>query len=560
MAKARGMAFRTALWVGAAALVPAAIMADPMVPISGDPVVTSGGSVAGSLLPSGVRAYLGIPYAQPPVNDLRWQPPKPIKWNGVWNADRHTPECIQVLRRHDINHYFGEEASGEDCLYLNLWAPPSAKPGAKLPVVVFIFGGGGTIGSAGMAHYDGEAMAKAGAVFVNMNYRVGLLGQMPHPELTREQGGHSGSYSYLDQNAALRWVHDNIAAFGGDPDKVVIAGQSFGASAVAEQVMSPLSKGLFRGAFMSSGCNYTREYTPLAAAEKTGLELQKRLGAANLAEMRNAPADRILALQAETQNMTVNAGLQTPRVIDGLMITSTKAATLANRTGSAVPIVIGFNDDDNDALPERYPLTAARTVAEYQDIARKMYGADADAFLKLYPVKTDADVWAMARRAATESPGGFMANARDCGQLQAKFLGQPTYVNYFAQRHAYIPGAVIADQNTQTVGAYHNADIPYWFGTIESFNRVRPTRAWTDQDRALSATMMQSLIAFAETGNPNTAAVKWPAWTAASPQYVVLANKGITTAKMDLKRMDWLAAHPAAPVTLPKTGDLRAHD
>ncbi len=223
-----------------------------MTPISGDPVETSGGKLAGTLLPSGVKAYLGVRYAAPPTQDLRWRPPLPARWDGVWVADRKGAECIQVLRPHDINHYFGEEPSGEDCLYLNIWVPPEAKPGSKLPVIVFIYGGGGTIGSSGMAVYDGENVARQGAIFVNMNYRVGALGFMAHHELTQEQGGHSGNYGYLDQNAVLRWVHDNISVFGGDPGKVVLTGQSFGAGSVAAHIFSPLSRGLFRAAAMWS--------------------------------------------------------------------------------------------------------------------------------------------------------------------------------------------------------------------------------------------------------------------------------------------------------------------
>ena len=183
------------------------------------PVQTQSGKVAGQVLPSGVKAWFGVPFAKPPVQNLRWQPPQPISWNGVWNADRKGPECMQVLRPHNINHYFGEEATSEDCLYMNIWAPAAAKPGAKLPVIVFLYGGGFTIGSSGMASYGGEAMAKEGAVFVNFNYRVGVLGFLAHPELTAEQGGHSGNYAYLDQNAALKWIKANIAQFGGDPTR-----------------------------------------------------------------------------------------------------------------------------------------------------------------------------------------------------------------------------------------------------------------------------------------------------------------------------------------------------
>ncbi|HUO23426.1 MAG TPA: carboxylesterase family protein [Caulobacteraceae bacterium] len=553
--------YRRALKLGAAALafsaaaIAATAVAGPMIHIAGDPIRTDTGLVAGTRLASGVHAYLGIPYAKPPVLNLRWAPPQPMQWKGVWNADHLTPECIQVLRRHDINHYFGEEASGEDCLYLNVWTPPTAKPGAKLPVVVFIFGGGGTIGSAGMAHYDGENVAKHGAIFVNMNYRVGILGFMAHPELTKEQGGHSGNYGYMDQTAALKWVHDNIAAFGGDPTKVTLAGQSFGSSSVAIQMTTPMAKGLFTRAMYSSGCNLSREGVSLADGEKIGLEVQKRLGVNSLAALRNLPADKFVPLQAENENMNNVPGVTTPQVQDGWYIPGTKAQLLASHAGNDVPIIANSNGDDNDAL--RYPLTRAHTVAEYQAIAKQMYGADVDTFLGLYPVSSDADVQPMAHKAAIES--GFMAGERGCGELQARYGHSPVYIDLFTRRHSYIPGVKIADQDTATVGAYHNSDIPFWFGTLEAFNKVRPTRAWTADDWALSDKMMASLIAFTRTGKPETADIKWPAWSEANPQYLVLDYKP-EVRKMDLKRMDWMAAHPPAPVVDTGPSALHAHD
>src|SRR3954470_9159076 len=303
--------------MGVFAFVLSTIAHAAMVSVPGDPVQTAGGLVAGTEVQSGVKAYLGIPYAKPPVGDLRWKAPQAAKWTGVWNADRKGPECIQVLRPHNINHYFGEEPTGEDCLFMNIWAPSVAKPADKRPVIVFIYGGGGTIGSSGMANYDGANMANRGAIFVNMNYRVGALGFMAHPELTAEQGGHSGNYGFLDQNAALHWIHDNIAAFGGDPSKVLITGQSFGATSVAAHLFSPLSRGLFRAAAMWSACNFSAAGPELAAAEKTGLELQKRLGAANLRKMRDVPADRILAQQADSQVGASVQGVRTPPLIDG---------------------------------------------------------------------------------------------------------------------------------------------------------------------------------------------------------------------------------------------------
>lgn len=549
-----GSAWTTRLAVSSmAALLASASLASaaPMTPIPGDPVPTDSGKLAGTRLASGVKAYLGVPYAEPPTQDLRWKPPQPIHWDGVWNADRKGPECIQVLRPHNINHYFGEEPTSEDCLYLNLWAPADAEPGDGRPVIVFIYGGGGTIGSSGMPNYGGETAAKRGAIFVNFNYRVGLLGFMAHPELTKEQGGHSGNYGYLDQNAALRWIHDNIAKFGGDPNKVVITGQSFGAGSVAAQLTSPLSKGLFRGAMMSSACNLSSSGMigatgPLSDGEKVGLEAQKRLGAADLAAMRNAPADRILALQAESQVGVSVQGLRAPSVVDGYFWTAPKEQALATHQASDVPIIASSNGDDLDA--GQNPLTRARTVAEYQQTARAMYGAAADAFLKLYPVKADADVGPMAHRAARE--GGLLRSSRTCGELQAKYNASATYIDLFTHKHPYAPGVRFADQDPATVGAYHTADVPYWFDTLDSYNMLRPTRVWTAWDRQLTDRMFGALVALANTGSPSTPELKWPAYNAANPQYVVFGD-AISIEKLPVKRMDWLAAHPISPTARP---------
>lgn len=530
-----------ALALCGAALMIHASPAASMVPISGDPVVTSGGPVAGTQLQSGVKAYLGIRYAAPPTQERRWEPPQPIKWNGTWVADRKGAECIQVLRPHDINHYFGEEPSGEDCLYLNIWAPAAAKANSSLPVIVFIHGGGGTLGSSGMALYDGESVALHGAVFVNLNYRVGALGFMAHPELTLEQGGHSGNYGYLDQNAALRWIHANIAAFGGDPSKVLITGQSFGAGSVAAQLFSPLSRGLFRAAAMWSACNFVTAGADLWTAEQAGLQIQKRLGAANLRQMRFAPADRILALQAENQLGVSVQGIRTPPLIDGYFTVGNPGAVFAAHGLNDVPIMVNSNSDDLDASMS--PLTRAKSVTEYKDIARRLYGANVEKFLSLFPIRNDADVYAAAHEAAREN--GMLKASRTCAQIQARHAGSPTYISLFSRKHPYVPNVKLADQDPETIGAYHSADVPYWLGTFDAFNSLRHTREWTDYDHHLSETMVRSLIALASTGSPQIKELKWPAWSVRKEEYVVLGDE-ISVAPLQTVRMDWLATHPSA--------------
>lgn len=521
-------------------------------PIPGDPVPVNSGAVSGKVLASGVKAYLGVPYAAPPVRELRWRDPQPVKpWKGVYHADRKMPECMQVLRPHNINHYFGEEATSEDCLYMNVWAPPTAKAGAKLPVIVFIYGGGGTIGSSGMAHYDGEQVAKRGAVFVNFNYRVGVLGFMAHPDVTKEQEGHSGNEGYLDQNAALRWIRRNIAKFGGDPAKVLITGQSAGAGSVSQQMYSPLSKGLFRAAVMWSGCNWNdRSATPaagappagagnaLAAAENNGLAIQKALKAENLHDLRQVPADRIIAGQAENQVGVSTSGFRASGVVDGYFMPKSQAETLAAHGINDVPFIASYTHDEATS-----PLRQAKTVEEYKALAARLYGDAAAEFLKLYPVNSAADIPVMAQEAANDGAG--LANSCNCAALEAKYNKSAAYVMVFARKHPYTPGVQIADQDPVTIGAYHTSEVPYFFGTLDAFNLFRSTRTWTPYDRDLSAKMTDTLIAFANTGNPATAAVPWPAWNAQNQQYVSFGDK-ISIEKVNTARLDFISKHRVA--------------
>jgi para-nitrobenzyl esterase len=262
--------------------------------------------------------------------------------------------------------------------------------------------------------------------------------------------------------------------------------------------------------------------------------------------MRDIPADRILAQQAESQVGASVQGVRTPPLIDGYFTVGNKGAVLANRGAADVTVLAGSNGDDLDA--SQNPLTRARTVDEFRSIAKQMYGADADAFLKLYPVKTDADVAEAAHAAAREN--GMLAASRSCAQAQASVNQSPTYITLFTRRHSYAPGVELADQNPQTVGAYHTADVPFWLGTLDTFNLFRPTRAWSDSDRKLSDQMLQSLIAVAETGVPGIPDFKWPAWSRKDERYLVLGDEA-RVEKLPVKRMDWLAAHPPAASSLP---------
>lgn len=523
-------------------------------PIDADPVRIDAGAVRGNRLTSGVKAYLGIRYAAPPVGELRWREPQPVPpWTGVYNADRKGPECIQPLRAHNINHYFGEEATSEDCLTVNVWAPADAAPGAKLPVIVYFYGGGSTIGSSGMALYGGERMAERGAIFVNFNYRLGAFGFMAHPELTAESPDHaSGNYGYLDQIAALQWIQRNIAAFGGDPDHVVISGQSAGAGSVSLMQISPLAKGLFSGVVAMSGSQWGNggaSVRPLSEAEATGLQAQTALKAASLDDMRQVPADRILALQEDCQLGCTNGNIRFGGAnVDGYFLPNQPAALFAAHRNSDVPVITGFTrDESNNALK------AARTVADFRTAAQTAYGANADQFLRLYDPKTDAEVATLGSVAARDAAVG--RGARNWAIAQARDNQSPTYIFMLSRVQPFNPAVVIAD-HPERVGAYHTSDVPYWFGTLDALNMFRPTRIWTDDDRMLSGRMMDALIAFARSGDPSTPAMNWPSWSARDERYLEL-DVTPTVLRMNPARMDFVNAHPITPAAAAPSRGIR---
>jgi para-nitrobenzyl esterase len=498
-----------------------------------DPVVVNGGAITGKLLDSGVRAYFGVPYAAPPVRDLRWREPQPVApWKGVYHADRKAPECIQVLRRHDLNHYFGEEATSEDCLYLNIWAAGGAKPGAKLPVIVYVYGGGFTVGSSGMAMYGGEKLAKKGIVFVNFNYRVGALGFLAHPELSAESPHHaSGDYGFLDQIAALQWIKRNISQFGGDPDNVTVSGQSAGAASVSALEASPLAKDLFQRAFaMSLSFFDDRLALPkLTVAEKTGQEVQKALGAVSIAEMRAMPADKILAVQKDCQLGCAGTITIWP-AIDGYFLPDAAPAIFAAGQQNDVPTVVGFTRDESSN-----DLRTAANLDAYVGAARKLYGDRADKFLKLYPAHDDAEARHMGETAAREAL--VEAGTRKWALAERATGKAPFYMYMFSRVHPFADDPKLFD-HPQAIGAYHTSDVPYWFQTQDALNLFRTTRNWTPLDRELADEMSDCLVAFARSGNPATQAVAWPAWTKEAEQYVEFGDT-ISIRSESIERMEF---------------------
>jgi para-nitrobenzyl esterase len=362
-----------------------------------DAVKTDAGLVASAQAAGGVTAYLGIPYAAPPLGDLRWRPPQPAPhWDGVRKADHFGTSCMQNQAGSRLpwtEEFMTQGPIGEDCLFLNVWTA-AKNADARLPVMFWIYGGGFNEGSSAVAVYDGTELARKDVVLVSVNYRVGPLGFLAHPELTKESEHHtSGNYGLLDQIAALQWVRRNIGAFGGDPDRVTIFGQSAGAISVVDLMRSPLAKGLFARAIAQSGPgllprNALGANATLSEREAAGVQYAESKGARSLAELRALPASAFF---------TSSAGSGGPRLPngpsnDGWVLTETSAS-------EQVPLTAGFVADDIGIRAGDADAAAKPTIANYQSDAERAYGELADAFLKLYPVAADRDI-PIAQKAA----------------------------------------------------------------------------------------------------------------------------------------------------------------
>jgi para-nitrobenzyl esterase len=520
--------------------------------IPGDPIALDSGKVAGKLLDSGVRGYFGVPYAAAPTGALRWREPQPVRpWSGVYNADRFAPECIQILRPHNINHYFGEEATSEDCLYLNLWIPPNATADSRLPVILWIYGGGLSIGSAGMANYSGEKLAEKGVVYVSLGYRVGAFGFMSLPQLTAESPFHaSGNYGYLDQVAALRWIQKNIQRFGGDPTRVTVMGQSAGAGSAFSLQASPAAKGLFHrivgmsGGGLRSGVDLPTQQE----AEATGLELQKALRVDSLEALRNVPADRILAVQAEFQLGGTAGTVRFRPNLDSHFMPRQPRETFAAGEQIDVPLLLGFTRDESSN-----ELRAANDLEQFQAAARKYFGERSSEFQRLYPA-TETDVSAVGAQAARD--GGMATSMRNWAHAQMKKGRQPAYLYMFARAHSYAPGVIIADLNPQSAGAYHSSEIPFFLLTLDAYNRIRPTRAWTEKDRALATTLSDVLVAFASNGVPQTPSLRLTRFDAQHERLVEFGDE-VKVISFNKPRMEFFSTVNApgavGPAPVPRT-------
>jgi para-nitrobenzyl esterase len=449
-------------------------------------VRTQNGLVSGQTDEHGVTAYLGIPFAAPPVGKLRWRAPQPAaSWKGVRPADHFGAGCMQdeVGERLPWTREFMTQGPiSEDCLYLNVW---TAYPGSrqKHAVMVYIYGGGFTEGSSQVAVYNGANLAREGVVMVTLNYRVGALGFLAYPALTAESAHHSsGNYGLLDQIAALRWVHRNIAAFGGDPANVTIFGQSAGAMSVGDLIQSPLAQGLFAHAIAESGLglfpgSVSRNFgTPLAEAEKRGVQYAEARGAHSLAELRAMPA-------ADFFKPVPGAGRGMPGSqpggpdIDGWVIPQQPLA-------HQVPLIDGMVAGDT-GLFSAFGNGAPKTVEEYEAYARKIYGDKAAEFLKLYPVEKDSDIAAALKASATDRArvSMFLWSAEQSRR-------GPVHTYYFDR-------AIPWPQHPE-FGAFHTSEVPYIFQTISLLDRP-----WKPIDFRVSRMMSSYWTNFAKTGNPS---------------------------------------------------------
>ncbi len=479
----------------------------------------AGGTVRGELAAPGA-VFKGIPFAEPPVGELRWREPQPVKpWRGVREATRYSAACMQIpigtgaflgplARRYGVNYPTPRWELSEDCLYLNIWTPewPVKQPAA---VMVWLHGGSNRIGSGNEAGYDGTDLARHGVVVVTVNYRLGALGFLAHPELTRESPHHaSGNYGLLDQIAALRWVHDNIAKFGGDPARVTVFGESAGAIDIGMLMCSPLTGGLFQRAIMESGPALGIAYAhSLRQAERFG----ERVGA-SLERLRALPAGDVLAAAAQVGKQEPNPEF----VLDGWVLQHTPQQIFAHGLEQPVGFIIGNNGREASAFrqPSGSSGSAAAGGESVKKTLRISYGSMAGVAMAMYFVDarmgrtSAADEW--LNDALMTCPSAAMATLNAAA-------GRRSFVYQFRRS---IPGKGQSD-----LGSFHSLELPYVFGALH--NPVWSWLPFEKLDAGLATAIESYWTNFAKTGDPNGAGLpQWAAFTGASDQYLEFANDG----------------------------------
>ncbi len=529
-------------WVGLLAVLAVSVACGgaeaPAAAAGGGAVTVDGGSIAGA--PGGdggVWRYAGIPYAAPPVGALRWRPPQPVEaWADVRQADELPAGCPQPTRPvpSDAEPFFGPGATRleEDCLYLNVWS--AAGPDERVPVMVWIHGGGLSVGDGSTAAYDGAALARRGVVVVTINYRLGALGYLAH-RLLREESAHgaSGNYGLLDQIEALRWVQRNIAAFGGDPDRVTIFGESAGSWSVNYLLATPLAAGLFAGAIGQSGGGFS----PLASlAERDAAEAEGERFAEALLGAETAVSLDALRSAAVADVLAADGAAPRPNV-DGWALAEGIHDVFAAGRQHDVPVIVGANADEGTALRALAGGQEMTTVEEYREWARGEYGELADAYLAAYPAASDADV--AAGRIASSGDGRFVWEMRTWARMMEQ-VSSPAYLYFFTR----VPPAPDADR----YGAYHTAEIPYVFNNLGGGGRYWfANRDYGDTDRQLSDVMASYWVNFAATGNPNGDGLPaWPAYTRTDEAAMELGDVVQVRQGVRAERLDFFERHYAA--------------
>ncbi|HEX4020593.1 MAG TPA: carboxylesterase family protein [Acidobacteriaceae bacterium] len=466
-------------------------------------VKTDRGKVEGKMSSDGqIREFLGIPYAAPPVGPLRWKPPQPaIKWHGVRAATSFGSRCMQPAVYADM--IFRDPGQSEDCLTLNVWTP-AQKKNAKLPVMVWIYGGGFTTGGTSEPRQDGEHLAHKGVLIVSMNYRLGIFGFFVHSELAAESPQHAtGNYGLMDQTAALQWVQRNIAAFGGDPGNVTIFGESAGSMSVSAQMASPLARGLFAHAIGESGGAFPGprgSSPPLSVVEKQDEAFaQEAFGNSGLTFLRSVSAAELLKAAS-----TRIAGVK-PHFwpnIDGEFLPESAPAIYAEGKQAHVPLLAGWNKDEGTTDVIFEPQKP--TVESLTEMANKQFGVQASEFLKAYAASNNEE----ALRVADDYAGDrFIAYSTWAWlEAQVKTGDSPVY------RYHFDLGSPGDPNHPAAIGAFHSDDIEYVFGNLDS----RKGAAWRPEDYKLSELMQDYWTNFAKTGDPNGPNLpEWPTYNAA---------------------------------------------
>jgi para-nitrobenzyl esterase len=456
-------------------------------------VRTGAGLVVGTKSADGkVVIFKGIPFAAPPVGELRWKEPQPVaSWKGAMKATEFGARCMQARIYEDM--VFRDSGPSEDCLYLNVWTPKT-KADAKLAVMVWIYGGGFQAGATSEPRQDGEHLAHKGVVIVSMNYRLGIFGFFSHPGLTAESAHHaSGNYGLMDQAGALKWVHENIAAFGGDPNNVTIFGESAGSFAVSALMASPLSKGLIHAGIGESGAFFGKTLGPksLAESEKRDAVFAESLGLKSIGQLRALSAQRIL-----NAAMSGNRDLFEPSV-DGYFMPSRAYDIYARGEQAHVPLLAGWNRDEGSY--QHFFGTEQVSKENYAAKIRQLFGEEAPDALKLFPGGSDE---AVKSSAASLDTANFIAfGTWKWLETHLQTGEAPVYRYKFDQ----VPPA--SEGHGAEAGlAYHSAEIEYVFGTLD-WKKIK----WRPEDYKLSEQMGMYWTNFARTGNPNGAGLGvWP--------------------------------------------------